>query len=532
MKNVRAAALVLGVVMALSVFSGCGGTKVGNQRGSEVKLNGDKIYPVQSEDTLTYWMQLNPGLSIEYTSFAETPIGQELEKKTGIKIEYVHPQSGQENEQFNIMLAGDDMTDLAQYSWHTYSGGPDKAIEDGYLLKLNDVIEEHAPNFFEYLKRNLDVDKKIKSDSGNYYTVPYIRGEEWLTSYQGLILRKDWLEQANLNVPKTLDEFENVLRVFKNSYSAGAPLILTSAQRFFVMYAHNIGDDFYLDKGIIKYGPAQPEYKDVLVTMNNWYNEGLLDKNMVSLDNQQIRAKMLNGEAGAMYGAVVGGIGVILNAKPGNVPSFDLVAAPQITKTPTVKPEFSAKEDMVNLVIGVGISGSCKNVELAARHLDYGFTEEGYMLYNFGIEGVSYNMVDGYPKLSELLTNNPDGMTLTALAPRYLRASYNGTFVQDERYVEQSFTYPEQQKNAYTQWANTNMSAHIIPPITLLAGELNDDASIMTNIKTYVDEMFVAFVTGKEPIDNFEKYIAQLESFGLERTISSRQSALERYNKR
>ena len=36
----------------------------------------------------------------------------------------------------------------------------------------------------------------------------------------------------------------------------------------------------------------------------------------------------------------------------------------------------------------------CKNVELAARYLVYGFTEEGHNVYNFGVEGESYNWVD------------------------------------------------------------------------------------------------------------------------------------------
>ena len=31
--------------------------------------------------------------------------------------------------------------------------------------------------------------------------------------------------------------------------------------------------------------------------------------------------------------------------------------------------------------------------------LDYGYTEEGHLLLNFGVEGESYEMIDGYAHL-------------------------------------------------------------------------------------------------------------------------------------
>ena len=41
------------------------------------------------------------------------------------------------------------------------------------------------------------------------------------------------------------------------------------------------------------------------------------------------------------------------------------------------------------------ITTSCKNIEAAARLLDYAYGEEGHLLANFGIEGVTYEMIDG-----------------------------------------------------------------------------------------------------------------------------------------
>lgn len=516
--------------LIVSMLAGCGKQEQTGSTGAAVTLNGDEIYPVQCDDTLTYWMTLNNVISSDFTNYGEIPLAQELEKRTGIKVEYIHPQAGQASEQFNIMIAGDNLPDMVQHPWDQYKGGPDKAIKDGYIIKLNDVFEKYAPNFYQYIKNDDDIIKKIKTDQGNYYTVPFIRGSDWLTTYQGLILRKDWLEKSGDTLPETIDELENVLTNFKE-YSKGAPLVLTTSQKNYFMYAYNIGESFYLDDNTVKYGPAQPEYKDVLIRLNKWYENGLLDNNLVSIDDKYVKSHMLNDESGAFYGSVVAGIGMTLDAKPENT-TLDLVAVQQITNVKTDIPEFSTKEDSVNLYVGTAISNNCKNVELAARYLDYGFTDEGNMLYNFGIEGVSYNMVDGQPKLSELLTNNPEGLALSKVAPRYLRASYSGPFVHDERYVGQSFVYPQQQQDAYDKWSKTNMGEHMLPPITLLAEEIDEDANMMGDITTYVKESFVSFVTGKQSIDTFDKYIEQLEKFGLSKVIDTRQSALERYNKR
>ena len=59
------------------------------------------------------------------------------------------------------------------------------------------------------------------------------------------------------------------------------------------------------------------------------------------------------------------------------------------------------------------------------------------MLVNFGIEGLTYNMVDGYPKYTDMIYNNPDGLTISQAMAYYMRTAINGPFIQDPRYLEQ-----------------------------------------------------------------------------------------------
>lgn len=56
--------------------------------------------------------------------------------------------------------------------------------------------------------------------------------------------------------------------------------------------------------------------------------------------------------------------------------------------------------------------------------------------------------------------------------------------------------------------------------------------SVMTEIESYVDEMFLKFIMGLEPIDKFDEYVAQVKSMGIDDAIKIQQDSLDRYNAR
>ena len=71
-----------------------------------------------------------------------------------------------------------------------------------------------------------------------------------------------------------------------------------------------------------------------------------------------------------------------------------------------------------------------------------------------------------------------------------------------------------------------------MPLVTPTKDESSQFASIMTDINTYKDEMFLKFIMGAEPIDNFDKYVKKIEAMGINDAIKIQQSALDRFNKR
>ena len=153
------------------------------------------------------------------------------------------------------------------------------------------------------------------------------------------------------------------------------------------------------------------------------------------------------------------------------------------------------------------------------------------MLYNFGIEGESYELKDGKPVFTDLITKNPDGLTFAQAAVRYMRSPYSGVFVHDPEYVKQSLTYPEQQ-HAYDVWSDTNMTEHLMPPVTLMPEEQSEAADIMNNVSTYASEKYVAYITGQESLDSFGDMQAKIKEYGIDRVLELRQQAYDRYMKR
>mgnify|MGYP003302062386 CR=1 FL=1 len=533
-------ALLLVFVMVAFWFMGCDHKEIktdttsGDAEVVTEETTSGSTYPIDTDVTLTYWMELNSNVAANYNNMADTPFGRNLTRQTGVNIEYIHPAAGQVAEAFNLLLAEKVLPDIIENNWLDYSGGPEKAIKDGIIIPLNDVIEQYCPNLKAYLETHPEIDAMVKTDDGTYYCFPFIRGGDALLTSTGLVLREDWLEELHLEIPETIEEWEVVLTAFKEEKNAAAPFTFQYSLEDFMNnnpweYAYGVSRNFYLDdSGKIVYGAVQDGYKEYLQLMNKWMKQGLIDVDLLTLTGEQVAAKLTNGSAGASFGYCGSGMGNWINAGKAKDENYNLVAAPYPTLDKGTKPEMGQRD---NNYIGIGsaaISTSCENIELAARLLDYAYSEEGHILYNFGEEGTSYELRNEEPNYTGLLLDNPDGISVTHAMGGYIRANYNGPFVQDEAYVEQYYTL-DNQKDAVKIWAETNMEKHIIPPITPTAEESQEQSQIMYDINTYRDEYTIKFIFGTIDFSEWDTYVDTIYKMGLDRVLEIQNDALDRY---
>lgn len=301
--------------------------------------------------------------------------------------------------------------------------------------------------------------------------------------------------------------------------------------------AYKIAWGWYVEDGKIKYGQYEPAYKDFLATWTKWYQEGLIDPDFLTDMNAETDSKMLNGKAAALMGYTGSNMGKYTDAIQGKDPKFALVAAPHPVVNKGDKP-WTGQLDQPMQPAGGGlvITTQCKDPEAAVKWADYAYGPEGHLLFNFGIEGVSYNWVENYPgfegemfpKYTELITNNPNTLTISAALKIWVRAGYNGPFVQDKRYFVQYLKYP-QQAEAVEKWMNSDADLHKEPPFALTPQESDEFAQIMSQVDTYMNEMYARFTTGQDSLDTFDKYREQLKKMGIEKAIAIKQQAYERY---
>ena len=131
-------------------------------------------------------------------------------------------------------------------------------------------MDSSAPNLKKLIEQKPDLEKQLTTDKGDYYVMPALSYDTY-TNFGGLFLRKDWLEDLNMAVPETIDEWETVLTAFKDQKGATAPLsyikeYLSMAENNTWHNAFGTGRSFYLDNGTVKYAPAEQGYNCLLYT--------------------------------------------------------------------------------------------------------------------------------------------------------------------------------------------------------------------------------------------------------------------------
>jgi len=492
---------------------------------------------------IKYWKELNADkLAPIFKNLGESDLYKELQKRLNVEITFLHAPSSNVADQFNLIVASQDLPDIMERDLYgTYPGGPAKAIADGVTQRHNEIFEKYAPNLSALYKAHPEWAKQAKIDDGSFYGFPFIRGAPALAVWNGPIFRKEWLDELGLKSPVTIDDWYATLTAFKTKKGIAYPFSFREKgvgqdgdDLFFggsLSGAWDVSRGFYLNaKGDVEYGPIQPGWKDFLTTMAKWFKEGLIDPDFPVQDTQTWRAKVMSNKVGAFIGNVGGGMGFFYDNLKKTNPSFTLVGVPDPVLKAGQMSRFGQKDWDAHIPSSAFITPKNKNVPVSAKLLDYGYGKEGDILFNFGVEGKSFNWVNGYPKYTDIITHDPNYSMSVAMS-RWMRSHYDGPFVQRIEYFEQFMAYPDQVATAKIWGASSDFTWRM-PRIAATAEESTKLASIMNEVNVYTDEMFVKFIMGQASLDQWDAYVAQVKKLKIDEATALRRAALERYNKR
>ena len=478
-------------------------------------INGEKV-------TLTWWVPMYPHVQKTSSNFANNDMYKELMARTGVNIEFIHPKNG---ETFEVLLMSNELPDIIEYSFFNYKGGPQAALDENFIIPLDSFLEEYSPNYAKILKENPSWDSEVTTEKGIHYTYAWLRGDESLLYWKGLQVRSDLLQQTNLAVPQTIAEWDVALREFKKmgiKYPLSYRWSFGNSEPF--VSAYNTLNGFYVVDGKVKFSPFEEGYPQYLNQLHIWYEDGILDPEFFTQSEELCESKIKSGQVGAYVGTLGGNMGNCLKLlkKKG----AGLVAAPTPVLNNGDVVFQSQRDSYYQPSTSVSISSDCKNVEAAAMLLDYGYSKEGHLLYNFGIEDVSYEMVNGYPKYLPVITNNSDGLSMQHAMSKYMASAYGGPFIQDKREYEQYLRFPEQ-KQAVELWSK-EAGDHKLPQQIITSVELE---SREQQIFHYCNSTIVKFITGELSLSDYSTFTENLKKLGVEDIIKDKQDHLENFKR-
>ena len=546
----RVAATAMAVAMTTMSLAGCSsGNKEGTTKAEETTQAASGETTAAAAETtageendkpyagtkLTWWVKLNANVSATYPNLGDTPWAKYVQERTGIEIEFIHPTVGSEAEEFSIMVASGEYPDIIEYTWTSYSGGPGAAISDGVIIDLNDVVANKAPNFAKLLADHPNIDKMVKTSSGDYYCFPFLRGTESpnLTQFSGgLILRKDVLDELGLEMPETIEEWDTVLRAYKD-YGFEVPFVTRKEWMKDVWSpAFDNWGDFYVDNGTVKHGFIEDSRKALIEQLRTWYADGIIDRDWLVADKSSNQTYFTTGKSAAVnapFGQGLGQYTKIMHDADPEITQEDIRCTVPVTSKKGQNAKFSKMNNLFDKSgVSSAISSQCKNVDAAAWLIDWMYSEEGNLCCNFGIEGETYEMKDGKPVYTDVIMNNPDGLSVANALAAYTRASTSGTCVQDEGYIEQYYEQ-DNQKEALELSMKTDMGEHFFPPTSVAEEDAERYADIMSNVKTLADEMEAQFISGTISMDEWDGYQKQLHDFGIDDAIVMMQKAYDNY---
>lgn len=552
---------LLALALILSLFAACGGgsdpskapeteAPAAETQAPETEAPGEPTeepgaegisYPLTDENVEFDVFMAMAGfmpLVLEDGEFNSIRGVQTMEEQTGIHLNFTPIDQDAYTEQLNILFFSGEYPDFIGVPDITYPGGIDSLIEDEICIDLAPLLDSCMPDFKSAI---YDVDenyaKDITSDTGKITTI-YTYEEQ---STMGSIIRQDWLDEVGLDVPDTYDDMYEVLTAFKTELNVKYPMLTTYAWSFnnnnFVGGYETSGGAmpnagnilYHVVDGKVEAGLVSDGYKAYIEMIRQWWAEGLIGDVSVNIMNEANATEYINanevgywvGQSDTMSESTKESAGGSFNAQP----------MEELSVNPGEEFKLYANTGRKSTAGGWAISTQCHDPEMAAKLINWFWTDEGFIACNYGEEGVTFNYVDGEVVFTDVILANENGFNaLFNSCKEIIFFDFPFYFSLERKYATLS---NQAEIDSQTVW-RTNRSSEMYCPsinnLTVEEGEIY--AAKIGDIVTYAAENTSKFVTGAKDMSEWDSYVDQLYTLGLEEIIALQQAAYDRYQSR
>lgn len=450
-------------------------------------------------------------------------------EKTNINVEWDYYDYSTALEKKNLMYSSRDYPDMV--------GGWLLADEDivtygsDVYVSVEELIAKYAPNITKALDEFPKARATMTTPDGHIYGFG-IMGPQTDCSWISFI-NQEWLTQVDLEMPQTLDEFESVLKAFKEQdankngdFNDEIPFAFYNDPYIYGSMFGAFGrldneEHLVFENGKVVFTADKEEYKNAVRWLNSLYGQGLIDQEAFTQDSTQYGTKGKSGDV-STYGVFIDYNGV--NAV--NQERYEkeyVVLAPLKGDNGT---RLWGDGDKWIFRNQLAITSAAKNPEVIVRWIDGLYDPDMSYQVCYGPLGtVTEKAADGSYRYMEFPKEKTESdirnaETVSAL-PYCIMPDFHakieanpGTLIKQKADLEVT---PYITKEPY--------------PIVWKTQEEGKELAMITgDIKKLVNEKRAQWITGQSDIDkDWDTYLESLQKMQLDKYVTINQQAADRY---
>ncbi len=542
MKTIRIIAFLLAMAICLAACGGVAPESVATSTPTaenEPTFTMDPAgYPVLSE--LTTFSILSTASIPEGAGAWETPneipYFINMEERTNIHFEWETITHTNFAERFSTLLAADDLPDVVLKARGLSDSELVTQGTNEMFVNIEPYLEDYAPDFYAYCVEN-DLLKYLRMGDG-IWSFPYIYDSESIQMSK-IYLNEDWLAAVDKDMPETLDEYLDVFMAFRDNDANGngdptdeIPLGIYDSSNFIHIFSGAYGlmnrgtSNAYMDAdpsdssgNTLRFWRGDDSMKDLLKMFKQYWDEDLISHNIYDADYYIMFDNFHHEDRHGAHAAwvTVSGQGMI-----------DKFVAPDAPPIGPAGQSWSYISGKVGPKSGLIITKECDDPAAIVAWANYNYTQQGAYDYFLGIEGETYTIdEDGNTHLTDLIENNPDGLTVDQAILRY---SLYPLGTNPSLATDQTF------KGGETYWTSLEGTERFSPykPETvweafpLSVEQAQEISGIRGDLQAVIAEYEGKFITGVLDIDEgWEEYQEKLDAAGRQEYVQAYQQAYD-----
>ncbi|MFD0958054.1 extracellular solute-binding protein [Paenibacillus chungangensis] len=433
----------------------------------------------------------------------DNPWTEMIEKENNIdlQIDYGPAAPDEFMSKLNLKIASNDIPDLfvipsSYQNWLMENAELGALMElDGKLDPYSNIMNAVYPESWEAVKYN-----------GKIYAIPVLNDGNKATD--NLYIRKDWLDRLKLDVPKTLEDYEKVIKAFRDEDPDGNSKDDTYAMVAYdnmLGWSHLFGafgvvPGFWVEKdGQLVISDIQPEMKEALAYIHKLYKEKLLDNEWPITKIAALKEKVANNQTGIFEGSWAAPRGEI-NTSVQNDPNAEWIPIAPPTG-PNGKQGVFGGPYFKSIAV---ISSQAKHPEAILKMLNWMAVPDTMDKFVFGFgdlgEGVLFDIVEGKYALN-FENHNKYGyrQQLMYMQPKEL----------NEKKMESLGAH-------FDLVGTIKHSVQYAIPNLFMGAPTPSMIENMSSLEKLRTETFTKMIVGELPVDAFDEFVKEYNAKGGE----------------